>query len=168
MPRNKSIVINTGPILSLFAAIGDLKILKKLYFNVCIPKEVCDEVEVGGETNFAVQEFKNCIFLKKEKKPLVLIPHLKNSLDLGEASVIQLALNKNINTVCIDEPVGRRIARLNDLNVTGSIGILLKLIELGYTISMRQAIENMRKKGIYLSDQVINFAFDKENKLKSS
>ncbi|WP_216594172.1 hypothetical protein [Synechococcus sp. PCC 6312] len=56
-----------------------------------------------------------------------MAPYLLNSLDSGEAAVIQLALNQNIQTVCIDETSGRRIARLNGLNVTGSIGILLKL-----------------------------------------
>jgi predicted nucleic acid-binding protein len=35
---------------------------------------------------------------------------LLNSLDAGEASVIQLALNERIRTVCIDESAGRRLA----------------------------------------------------------
>ncbi|MCP2730476.1 hypothetical protein NJ959_18780 [Symplocastrum sp. BBK-W-15] len=34
-------------------------------------------------------------------------------------------MNENIQTVCIDEVAGRRIARLSGLSVTGSIGILL-------------------------------------------
>jgi|GEM_PF-3747814 len=35
-----------------------------------------------------------------------------------------------------DENVGRRFARLSGLNLTGSIGILLKAKKLGYPISM--------------------------------
>jgi len=33
---------------------------------------------------------------------------LSNSLDLGEASVIQLALDRSIKVVCIDEAIPRR------------------------------------------------------------
>lgn len=40
-----------------------------------------------------------------------------------QPAVIQLALDKGIQTVCIDETVGRKIARLNNLTLTGSIGI---------------------------------------------
>jgi predicted nucleic acid-binding protein len=60
--------------------------------------------------------------------------------DLGEASVIQLAVNENIRTVCIDEAVGRRIARLNGLCLTGSIGVLLQAKRKGIDISMPYAI----------------------------
>ncbi|BAU65351.1 DegT/DnrJ/EryC1/StrS aminotransferase family protein [Stanieria sp. NIES-3757] len=34
-----------------------------------------------------------------------------------------MALHKNIQTVCIDEAVGRRVARLSGLSLTGSIGL---------------------------------------------
>ncbi|WP_243714094.1 hypothetical protein [Nostoc sp. 106C] len=76
---------------------------------------------------------------------------LLNSLDLGEASVIQLALNKNIPTVCIDEAVGRGIARLSGLLVTGSIGILLRAKREGYplylnAVQLRKFIDNKAHK----------------------
>ncbi|WP_334881159.1 hypothetical protein [Nostoc sp.] len=50
----------------------------------------------------AVNEFQSASSLQKQTSPLNISPFLFNSLDLGEASVIQLALNKNISTVCID------------------------------------------------------------------
>lgn len=79
-------------------------------------------------------------------------------MDLGEASVIQLALNKSIQTVCIDETVGRRIARLSGLTLTGSIGILLRAKQEGYPVLMRHAIERMINRGIRLSETVIAVA----------
>ena len=74
--------------------------------------------------------------------------------------MIQLALNNNIQTVCIDETVGRRIARLNNLSLTGSIGILIRASKEGYLFSMRDAIKNMQARGIWLSDSVIKFALE--------
>jgi len=88
--------------------------------------EGCQEVLHGGARQFAISEFEQATWLKKQTKPQQISPFLLNTLDLGEASVIQLALDNNLATVCIDEAVGRRVARLNGLTLTGSIGILLK------------------------------------------
>jgi len=91
-----------------------------------------------------------------------------NSLDVGEASVIQLALNERIRTVCIDESAGRRMARLNGLLVTGSVGILLRARRAclrayphrqeGHSFSMREALQRMKSRGIWLSQSVEDFA----------
>jgi len=53
-------------------------------------------------------------------------PNLFDRLDSGEAAVIQLALEIDVNTVCLDEIKGRRIAKESGLSVTGSLGILGK------------------------------------------
>lgn len=95
-----------------------------------------------------------------EDQPITLSPILKNSLDAGEASVIQFALDNKIDTVCIDEVTGRRIARLHDLNVTGSLGVLLNAKSEGLEISIRESIKNMEKKGIYLSPGLVNKAIE--------
>jgi predicted nucleic acid-binding protein len=63
-----------------------------------------------------------------------------------------------VSRVCIDEPVGRRLARLSGLSVTGSIGVLLRARKEGKLPSVRQAIERMRSHGIWLSESVVTFA----------
>ena len=158
MPKTERIVINTSPIIALVAALGELRILESLYREVLVPNEVGQEILVGGTTNLAVPEFIRANWLSKEVTPLTISPFLLNSLDKGEASVIQLALNKNIKTVCIDEAVGRRIARLSGLAVTGSIGILLRAKQEGHPIVIKEAIEKMQQQNIRLSSTVINFA----------
>ena len=159
MPETDELVINTGPLLALIAGTGNLSILELLYKRVLVPLEVCREIEKGGESGFGLSEFKKSKFITKHTTLLKLTPFLKSSLDIGEASVIQLALDKNIHTVCIDESVGRRIARLNKLKLTGSIGILIRAKKAGCDFSMHDAIKQMQSKGIYLSQKVIDFAF---------
>lgn len=158
MPKTDRIVINTSPLIALVAALGDLTLLQSLYTQVLIPFEVCQEIKSGGSSNFAVSEFEAATWLEKQSTPVTISPLLLNSLDQGEAAVIQLALNEKIPTVCIDEAVGRRIARLSGLSVTGSIGILLRAKQQGYPISIQQTIERMLKRGIRLSTTVIEFA----------
>lgn len=154
MPDTQDIVINTSPIIALVAALGDLSVLQ-MYRHVSVPLEVSEELAAGGAARFALAEYQAAHWLHKRTQPLNIAPHLRNALDKGEASVIQLALDNNIGTVVIDETAGRRVARLNGLAVTGSIGILLRAKTEGHPFSMRKAIDRMQARGIWLSDRVI-------------
>jgi len=138
--------------------LGDLSILKSLYKDVLVPFEVCAEILQGGSSSFAVNEFQDAAWLLKQSAPQIIGPFLNQTLDIGEASVVQIALQKNISTVCIDEAVGRRIARLNGLRLTGSIGILIRAKKEGFPIVISDAIRRMRSHGIWMSEGVVSFA----------
>lgn len=159
MPETQEIVINTGPMIAIIAALGDLEVLK-IYRRVCVPleREACGEITTGESSRFAALEFEAAHWLENWKQPLSLSAMLLNSLDVGEASVIQLALNERIRTVCIDESAGRRMARLNGLLVTGSVGILLRARREGHPFAMREALQRMKSRGIWLSQSVEDFA----------
>ena len=165
MPNTSEIVINTSRLIAIVAAMGDFNVLESLYTNVLVPFEVSQEILIGGTTGLGVTEFQADFWLQKQTVPVNIYPILLNSLDIGEASVIQLALNKNISTVCIDEAVGRRIARLSGLAVTGSIGILLRAKKEGYPLSIKTAIEKMLNHNIRLSQRVIDFALKEADEL---
>lgn len=66
--------------------------------------------------------------------------------------------NEKVQTVCIDETVGRRVAKSNSLLLTGSIAILVRAKKEGYSFSMQEAIQTMGNRGIRLSKKLINFA----------
>jgi predicted nucleic acid-binding protein len=158
MLETDQIVINTGPVLALIAGLGDLNILNFLYERVLVPFEVCEEIMAGGSTGFGINEFENADFLFKCNQQTQIHPYLLNSLDLGECSVIQIAINEKIQTVCIDEAVGRRIARLNGLKLTGSLGIMIRAKREGHLILLRKAINKMQDHGIRLKDSIIDYA----------
>jgi len=122
------------------------------------PYEVAEEIRAGGRDSFGVDVFDQASWLDISPEPLELQPYLQNTLDRGEASVIQTALQLGINLVCIDETIGRRVARLSNLTVTGAIGVLLKAKSKGHHLSMPDAISRMRQHGIWLSQEVIKFA----------
>jgi len=118
--------MNTGPIIALAAALNALHLLDSLYGAVHVPYEVAAEIRAKGTATFAVDQFNTARGLTIVEAPMATIsPLLRNSLDLGEASVIQYALDHEVPTVCIDEIAGRRIARRCGLKLTGSLGILL-------------------------------------------
>jgi len=138
MPDRRDIVINTGPLIALSAA-EHLEVLRELFAKVVVPYEVVQEVEVGGRNQFACDEFRAASWLDKRAEATVLSRLLQSTLD-------------PVGTVCIDEIVGRRVARLHGLSVTGSLGILIEAKRQELPVSLRSAIERMRRRGIWLSD----------------
>ena len=158
LEQAKVVVTNTTPLIALTAATGSLEVLRALYTRVIVPYEVAEEIRAGGKEAFGLSVFEKASWLEINPDPVVLPPYLQNTLDLGEASVIQTALQQGVNRVCIDETIGRRVARLSNLSVTGSIGVLLKAKSMGYPISMPEAINRMREHGIWLSNAVTSFA----------
>jgi len=158
MPDKGALVVNTGPLLALTAATGDLKLLESFYARVIVPSEVCLELRQGGVSGFGMEAFEKAIWLEKRSAPQELSPLLLNSLDTGEAAVIQLALREGIDKVAIDETAGRRVARLSGLALTGSLGILLRAKKEGLLPSLKTAIAAMQRQRIWLSESIIVFA----------
>jgi predicted nucleic acid-binding protein len=121
----RTLVTNTTPLIALTAAPGGLDILRHLYDRVIVPLEVQTELRAAGPQAMGVSAFEQASWLDCQASEVNLSPYLGNTLDRGEDAMIQTALNLNTSLVCIDETVGRRVARLSGLTLTGSIGILI-------------------------------------------
>jgi predicted nucleic acid-binding protein len=70
------------------------------------------------------------------------------ALDLGEAAVIQLALETAARWVAIDDWKGRRAALATGLRVTGSLGLLGRAKQVGLLPAVRPVIEAAIAQGI--------------------
>lgn len=66
-----------------------------------------------------------------------------------------LANEINADLVILDELMGRRYAKQLDLNITGTIGILLKAKELGLIDSLSDLLQELMAKGTWLNPQFI-------------
>ena len=85
MPGPSDLVINTGPVLALAAA-GHLQILRELFAKVTVPYEVVQEIEAGGRTQFAREEFRAASWFDKRSASISVPPLLQSTLDPGESS----------------------------------------------------------------------------------
>lgn len=154
MPE-RTLVVNTTPLIALAAA-GCFDALPLLYRRVIVPLEVATEIRAGGRSGIGVAELNTApSWLDIQASPTLIPPYLANALDRGEAAVIATALERNIPLVCIDETVGRRMARLSGLSLTGSLGILIKAKRQGFPVVIAVAAQRMRDQGIWLSAQVL-------------
>jgi predicted nucleic acid-binding protein len=71
-------------------------------------------------------------------------PLLTGELDIGEAAVIQLAIDLPGATVVLDDLKARRVARRSGIALTGSLGVLIDAKRAGKLDSVAEAVN--RKK----------------------
>ena len=76
-------------------------------------------------------------------------------LDKGEAEAIVLATEIGADLIFLDETLGRFHAKHAGLKVTGTLGILLKAKQFGFVNELKSLLLELRIKGIWLSDRLI-------------
>ena len=148
------LIINTGPLIALCAAVEDLQVLKSCYACIHVPRMVADEIIAGSQGAYDLERIRSTELFEIAEDRIFLDPYLTSALDPGEAAVIASALSLGVSTVSIDEKIGRRVARLHGLSVTGSTGMLLKCANSGGISDLDGCFSAMRKKGIWISESI--------------
>jgi predicted nucleic acid-binding protein len=138
------IVINTGPLITL-ARIDCLDLIGQLPFQFFCPEAVRDELDEGEALGYSrvAPDWLKVAKLSEPPSTLTLA-----ALDLGEASVIQLALELKVPIVAIDEWKGRRAATASGLQVTGTLGLLGRAKSMGLVSLLRPLIDKATQEGI--------------------
>lgn len=146
----KVAVSNTSPLIALKHA-GVIDKLSLLFQKVIVPPSVMRELSVKEKDFF--QSFSLIFVEKPHDKRIVAV--LKTIVDEGEAEAIALALEKG-NLLIIDDLKGRKLARRLGLKIIGTLG-LLKIMKLkGAIREVKPAIERLKKRGFYLSDDLVD------------
>lgn len=138
------IVINTGPLITL-ARIGCLDLVGQIPFQFFCPEAVRDELDEGEALGYprVAPDWLKVAKLSEPPSTVTLA-----ALDLGEASVIQLALELKVPIVAIDEWKGRRAATASGLQVTGTLGLLGRAKRMGLVSRLRPLIDRATQEGV--------------------
>ncbi len=147
------IISNTSPLFYLYR-IGKIDLLKELYSQILIPREVALEIEEGFRSGVDVPNVKSYpwIEIKEISSPsfLKIVPDLGK----GEAAVLALAIEYINPLLIIDDALARRLAHLNNQTTTGTLGILVKSKQKGFIIEIKPLIDNLLKAGFYLKEEL--------------
>ena len=146
-------VINAGPLIFLHK-ISRLQLLPALFDTVYIPKAVIGEIEAGGLFE-ARQLLSDVAYETLIVTNRLAVHSLLGRLHIGEAEVIVGAIEKATPVVVLDDMYARNKAKQLTLNVTGTLGLLLRARELGMIKEMREEVKNLINAGMYLSDTII-------------
>ena len=146
------VVSDTSPICYLLL-IGEIELLPQ-YGQVLIPQAVQQEL-AGGRSPAVVQAW-----IGQPPEWLVIqtvnIPSDSDlaNLDLGERAAIVLALATKANLIVIDDLLGRQVARLRQLRVTGLLGILDEAAR-QKLVDFPEAIARLQQTSFRASSQLI-------------
>ncbi len=148
------VISNTTPLLSLLK-IDKLNLLKELYGKIIIPEAVFREIENGKEKPY---------YKDLTKIDWIEIQKIKNKssrayftdLDEGEAEVLILANEQNADLIIMDEIIGRRYVKHLEINLTGTMGVLLKAKNRGLIGSVKNLLTELTEKGTWLNPDLIS------------
>jgi predicted nucleic acid-binding protein len=156
----ESLVVNTSPIVFLGNA-GHLELLRIMTpGRVIVPEPVHQEVSAGGHEDAAARALTSAIWI--ERGPAVAVPPAVTEWDLGagESSVIATALSIDKPIVVIDDLAGRRCALSFGLRLRGTLGVVVEAQRRGAIPSARDVLLELRARGMWLSDAVIERALE--------
>jgi predicted nucleic acid-binding protein len=148
------VISNTSPVFYLHQ-IGRLEVLRDIYGTVIIPPGVERELEAGAAKGLDIPSISRTTWLEvqplKSGSRLPVVPDLGS----GEAEVIALGLEHQNSLVIIDDELGRRIARLNQLRLTGTLGVLLRAKAKGLVAELGPLMDSLKARGMRLSDALV-------------
>jgi uncharacterized protein len=146
---------NTSPLLYL-RLVGRLDLLAQLYGEVHIPPAVEAELRAGAQRGVDVPDVAALPWLRVV--PLLSDKSIPLVMDLGrgEAEVIALGLENPGSRLILDDTLARRIARLQSLQFTGTIGVLIRAKQLGRLSTLSPVLSALREAGLWLSDELVN------------
>ncbi len=149
--------INTSPLIFLTKG-GFLDLLQIVSPEIIVPQAVSTEIQAYGETDItAFTLAKTSWLVVKETLP---VPGIIQTWDLGagESAVLTWAYVNPGTEVIIDDLAARRCATALGIPIRGTLGIVLTAKQRGIIRSARPVLEQLRLRGMYLSDKVINQA----------
>lgn len=158
MPIEK-VVLNASPIIILYKAHME-NILPQLFKAIVIPKYVFDEITKTKIKDRAKVELPKQACYKIAK---IGIDDAIAGWDLGkgESSVLSFALKNKEYRAVIDDAAARKCARTYNIGVLGTGSILLLAKRKGVIISLEEALQEIRKAGLWISDGLIKILKEK-------
>jgi predicted nucleic acid-binding protein len=148
------IVVSDTSSISNLLQIGEIDLLRRIFYKIVIPTEVFAEIcKVEKHKEFlSKQDWIETATLSDTN----LKDSLLNDLDGGEAEAIALAVELKAEYLLMDETKGRQIAENFNIKVTGILGILIKAKEEGLITELKPYLQRLvDEAGFWLNPKLI-------------
>jgi len=147
---NEIIISDTSCLIAL-SNIDKLHLLKDLYQEVAVTKEVQKEFGEPLPKWINVQKVKNN----------ELQAELEKLLDKGEASSIALAIENQDSILIIDEMKGRTVAKSYQIELIGTIGVIMTAHKKNIITDGISVLSELIHAGFRVSDRLLNIIKEK-------
>lgn len=150
------VVIADTSCLILYSKIALTYILRSLYSDVIITPEVANEFGEPLPDWINIQSAKA---INSNRFEIY-------NLGIGEITSLALALELKNSTVILDDDKAKRIAKSFNLDVTGSLGIILKAKEINIIPNVRDVLTKIKATDFYLPPALENLVLQVAGELK--
>lgn len=147
------IVSDTSSITSLFQ-IQRLDMLNDLLGIITITPAVKRELYAMEEQAAVIDQLDWIQVVGPNDQKMVL--NLLETLDLGEAESIALALEQQAQLLVIDEFQGRKVALAHGIKIVGVLGLLIQGKQRGLIASVKHEIEQLKAIGFRLNQGLVD------------
>ena len=149
------IVSNTTPI-SNFLHLGQMEILKTIFKKLHIPMAVHSEIDTYFSGD---DQWQRCLdekfIIRTEVQTSTKIKELMIHLHMGEAEALCLCIENNAKLCLIDDRDARIVARLNNIPVSGTLGVLMKAKKMRIIESVKELMDRLRTDHHYWIDDAL-------------
>ena len=153
-----SIVISDTSCLILFHKINELELLRKVYDSVLTTPEIANEfseelpdwIKIESVQDKKYQEF------------------LATQVDLGEASALALAKEKDSPLLLLDDLKARKLASKLNLKYTGTLGVINRAKQIGVLEKVKPIIEKLLSTDFRITENIIDELLRKNNEVPHS
>jgi len=144
-------IIGDSSALVALAVMDRLSLLEEIFEEVFVPLAVYDEVCIDNKA----QSLKLKKFLS-DKVIKVELDISKMGLGQGELEAITLYQNMKADFLLIDDRRAKSFAKLNGIEVIGSLGVMLLAKEKGLIDSLRDDFKKLLDSNLFISKTLIN------------
>jgi predicted nucleic acid-binding protein len=139
----KTIISDTSCLI-LLSKIGKLDLLNKIYGEVIITPEI--SIEFGQY----LPDWIKIISVKNRSKQI----EFEKIVDLGEASALALALEFSDVLVVLDDKRGRILAKKLNIEMTGTLGTLVKAKQKGIIPKLKPILEILKSFNFRINPEI--------------
>ena len=135
-----------------------LHLLDALFGTVLVPEAVHQEATASDKP----EAIKLASYLRDKVRPVDTSAYvfLDAFADAGETHAMLLYKQLGADRLLIDDKRGRKIAKINNINVIGSLGVLLAAKNEGLIPEVRSLIETIQNSRVFLSPTIIAAALE--------
>jgi uncharacterized protein len=119
-----------------------------------VPEAVVDELQAGRDQGEDVPEMTSYNWIEVRAVRMPAVVTLISDLGAGEAQVLALALEVPGSVVLLDDRLARAVARMRNIRLTGTAGVLLKAKQEGHISAVAPLLDRLLQLDFRLSDAV--------------
>ncbi len=155
-------VLDSSPLILLGKA-DLLAVISPIAGTWMVPQQVIAEIEVKKSASPFLKDL--AISAKVSEIDVQQIPEIISAWDLGkgESETLAAALQSSDCRVVLDDCQARKCAKLLEIPVIGTLGLILAAKRLGYVSSARKEIEKILRCGLYIHPNILEKVYKQIN-----